>query len=107
MATFNEWCLYTTEQVRMDIAPGVSGWNIEAEGWDLRSLLLNAQNSIGVPGEEQVGIRNRVAQQITDELPGSGSQAEKEREASRGEFGAAMLQTNNHFQALVDEDNDE
>lgn len=107
MATFNEWCLSTIQQVQTDIGPGVSGWDSEIEGTDLRGLIAAAQETQGVPDEMVISVRNRVAGQIFEEIPGSGSERSQEKAAANGQMLAALVATESHFQDLVDEDDAE
>lgn len=98
-----ESSLDTIQQMRLDIAPGASGWNPPnvSETTSLRQLAFDAQVTIGVvdPTEQfWVDVRNVVVDRITRQMaPGFTSQADVENSANRGQINSAMIAAETFF----------
>lgn len=104
--TIYDHALQGVQQVRSDIAPGASGW--ELPGGDevnaLREVIKRALTTLewDIQTNYANSLCNLMYDTITNNLPGQGVGGEREANANRGQMNAALGAAENELQDIVD-----
>ena len=92
IASDEQWALWTTTQMRTDIAPGASGWNRLIEESSMEEIIEDAQVAVGTPEAQKIKVRNLLVGRLQNEVnPPATTLPELESRLNAGQMNSSLI----------------
>jgi hypothetical protein len=96
--TLELWALWTVSQLRSDVAPGASGWDVAIEETSLQELIEGAMVTVNVPTAQQEDTFNLIVTILIQQLtPVATDLNDYESRTNAGLLNAHMIALESYF----------
>lgn len=96
--TLELWALWTMSQLRTDMAPGASGWDVAVEETSLQELIEAAMTTVNVPTAQQTDTFNLIVTILIQQLtPNATDLNDYEERTNQGLLNAHTVALESYF----------